>query len=66
MCKRQAREIHILLGEAFEGLDSLGKTQIYSIDKLVSSMCQDTISGKSDTVLAFTKLIINLVACGLV
>lgn len=58
-CKRQAHEIQILLRDAFEVLDALcevGNTQIYSFNKFVSSMCQDTISGKSDTVFAFMKL----------
>lgn len=59
-CKRQAHWIQILLSDGFEGLDPLyevGKIQIYSFHKLVSSMCQDTISGKLDTILAFIKLI---------
>lgn len=57
--------IQILLSGVFEGLDLLcevGKTRIYSstysFNKLVSGMWQDTISDKSDIVLAFTKFMV--------
>ena len=58
MCKRQAQESQILLGDVFEGLDPLcevGKTQIYSFNRFVSTLCQDTTGGKLDIVLAFMK-----------
>lgn len=60
MCKRQACGLQILLGDVFESLDPLcevGKTQMYSFNKLVSDMYQDTLGGKSDTVIAFMKVI---------
>lgn len=60
-CERHVHWIQILLSDVFEGLDPLyevGTIEIYSFNKLVSSMCQDTITGKLDTILAFIKLIV--------
>lgn len=47
--QEMAHEIQILLSDVFEALYPLfevGKIQIHSFNKVVSSMCQDTIGGK--------------------